>query len=164
MKTFLSSLLAVIVLASVAFAANPTVPTFSKQKWEVAPRSSNDACTICNGGSWVQSTAVRTATTATGTIFTKFPLESGYRYALSILDSVVTDSMRVVLQVYGSDGSTLMKTVDIDTIRASQTYLWVAVKNADAYIGNRATLTVIGIGATGKKITRTELWRSKVSE
>ena len=152
---------AVLFLTAVSFAAAPTTPTiYGPMDWQIAPRNQG-ALPGGTAAAWVRSTALRFAGTADSVVFTKAPIEPGWEYVIQCLDSVVTDSVRVYAKIYGSDGSTLMKTVDIDTISASETHLSISIPVGLTIYGKSVTIGVIGIGATGKKLTRVELWRRR---
>jgi hypothetical protein len=162
-NVFALASLITIMAVSALFSAEPTTPTiYGPMNWEVHKRN-QEALPGGTAGAWVRSTPLRFASTADSVLFTKVPIEPGYSYLLSILDSVVTDSVRIYAKVYGSDGTTLMKTLDIDVISASETHLTVSIPVGLTLYGKCVTIGVIGVGATGKKITRAEIWRRSPS-
>jgi hypothetical protein len=54
-----------------------------------------------------------------------------------------------------------MKTLDIDTISPGETHLMISIPVGLTLYGRSVTITTTGIGATTKKITRTEAYRRR---
>lgn len=163
MKKMIYAVIGGLLAASLAFSAVPTTPTiYGPMDWEIYMNPGKTAAG-CQAGAWVRTTVMRIPTTADSTLFTKMPIERGWSYMISVLDSVVTDSVRVICKVYGSDGSTLMRTYDIDTIGAGSTYELISIPVGLTMYGSSVTITCTGIGSTTKKITRAEVWRRRAS-
>ena len=153
----------VIGMWMAAFGAAPSSPTmYGPVDWQIYENPGKTA-SGCQANAWIRTTVMRGASTGDTTWFTKMPIEPGWEYMMSILDSVgvATDSLKITEVTYGSDGSTAMVTTAIDTLVTGATHKMVSLVTGRTIYGKSVTIHGIGIGAGQKKVTRVEVWRRR---
>lgn len=163
MKKILS-LFAVLFVSVQLFAAAPTAPTiYGPVQAECI--LANNIC-VTGNSEGLHGTGKDTLVGAdTLRLLNKFKLESGYTYIAQLTDSAgVADTVKFLQYTYGSDGSTLINTVSVDSIKGADDVGGVNIQLTcnSAVFGSRVTLSAIKWIATLKtKIYRFELWRVK---
>jgi hypothetical protein len=160
MKKILGLLLVTIV--AFAYAGAPSTPTMYGPLRGECVLSNNIFSTSNSEG--LHSTTKDTLQGAdTIRLLNKYKMEQGWSYIAQLTDSAgAADTVKFMQYTYGSDGSTLMNTVAIDSICGADDVNGVNIQltAGQSLMGSRLTLQAIKWIATLKtKIYRFELWR-----
>jgi hypothetical protein len=159
------SILVIAALASFMYAAAPTAPTlYGPLSWECVV--SNNIANTGNSQGW--SSTGKDTLVGTDSIFLvkNYKLEPGYSYVAQILDSCNADTIKIFSNTYGSDGSTLMSSVSVDSIKSdlSKTVQQIQLGSGLTVFGSRLNVIAYSYRATLKRlIKRFELYRVKSS-
>lgn len=157
------------VIASVVYSASPTAPTlYGPVKFEcVYSWNVRTAAAPSIPGIYTPSAPKDSIVGAADTtvLLNKFKIEPGWDYVIQMNDSNgAADSFYIEQTVYGSDNSTKMSVIKIDSTGPSSTYKAIQLTVNNTVYGSYVTIKAYKLVATLKAvINRFELYRRKAA-